>query len=70
MNFIVANVDFTKVSANNFSQIDLRFLTEGLPDGWKRPGRKRTRLGLDLQVRFSLGAIDGSRRNRQSNENG
>jgi len=38
MNFIVANVDFTKVSANNFSQIDLRFLTEGLPDGWKRPG--------------------------------
>jgi hypothetical protein len=38
MNFIVANVDFTKVSANNFREIYLRNLTEGLPDGWKRPG--------------------------------
>jgi hypothetical protein len=38
MNFIVANVDFDKVSANNFRQIYLRALTEGLPEGWKRPG--------------------------------
>jgi hypothetical protein len=38
MNFIVANVDFTKVAADNFRQIHLRPLTEGLPDGWERPG--------------------------------
>jgi hypothetical protein len=38
MNFIVANVDFAKVSACNFRQIYLRGLAEGFPDGWKRPG--------------------------------
>jgi|SRR5580700_54178 hypothetical protein len=38
MNFIVANVDFAKVSANDFRAIHLRALAEGLPDGWKRPG--------------------------------
>lgn len=38
MNFIVANVDFTKVMADNFRQIHLRALTDGLPDGWGRPG--------------------------------
>lgn len=38
MNFIVANVDFARVSANNFRQIYLRALTEGLPGGWNRPG--------------------------------
>jgi len=38
MNFILANVDFAKVSANSFQQIYLRALTEGFPDGWKRPG--------------------------------
>jgi hypothetical protein len=38
MNFIVANLDFARMSANNFRQICLRPLTEGLPDGWKRPG--------------------------------
>jgi hypothetical protein len=37
-NFILANVDFAKVSANNFRRVCLRTLTEGLPDGWKRPG--------------------------------
>jgi len=42
MNFIVANVDFAKVSADNFRQIHLRPLTEGLPDGWKRPGLFQT----------------------------
>ncbi len=38
MNFIVANVDFTKVSAGNFREIYVRTLSEGLPDGWNRPG--------------------------------
>jgi len=38
MNFILANVDFTKVSAGDFRQVHLRALTEGLPDGWNRPG--------------------------------
>jgi hypothetical protein len=38
MNFIVANVDFEKVIPDNFRQIYLRPLTDGLPDGWKRPG--------------------------------
>jgi hypothetical protein len=38
MNFVVANVDFAKVIANNFRQIYLRTLAEGLPDGWNRPG--------------------------------
>jgi hypothetical protein len=38
MNFVLANVDFAKVSANSFQQIYLRAFNEGLPDGWKRPG--------------------------------
>ena len=38
MNFVVANVDFAKVIANNFRQIHLRPLAQGLPDGWNRPG--------------------------------
>lgn len=38
MNFIVANVDFAKVNANNFREIHLRALAEGLPAGWRRPG--------------------------------
>jgi hypothetical protein len=38
MNFILANVDFAKVRENRFSQIHLRPLSEGLPDGWHRPG--------------------------------
>jgi hypothetical protein len=38
MNFIVANVDFPQVIANDFRQIYLRPLSEGLPYGWKRPG--------------------------------
>jgi len=38
MNFIMANVDFAKVAADNFRRIHLRPLTEGLPDGWVRPG--------------------------------
>jgi hypothetical protein len=38
MNFIVANVDFAKVIASDFRHIYLRALTDGLPDGWNRPG--------------------------------
>jgi hypothetical protein len=38
MNFITANVDFARVIADGFRQIYLRSLTEGLPDGWNRPG--------------------------------
>lgn len=38
MNFITASVDFAKVKANNFQQIHLRSLKEGLPEGWNRPG--------------------------------
>ncbi|MFZ0770737.1 MAG: hypothetical protein WCA49_24455 [Candidatus Sulfotelmatobacter sp.] len=38
MNFILANLDFAKMSAGNFRQIHLRALTEGLPEGWNRPG--------------------------------
>jgi hypothetical protein len=38
MNFILANVDFARVAADNFRQVHLRPLTEGLPDGWNRLG--------------------------------
>ena len=38
MNFIMANVDFPKVKADNFRQIHLRSLADGLPDGWNRTG--------------------------------
>ncbi len=38
MNFVTANIDFARVSANNFRQTYLRPLAEGLPDGWNRPG--------------------------------
>jgi hypothetical protein len=38
MNFVVANVDFAKVSADHYRQIYLCALKDGLPEGWKRPG--------------------------------
>jgi len=38
MNFLVANVDFAKVEANQFQEIYLRPLIQGLPRGWERPG--------------------------------
>ena len=37
MNFIVANVDFGNVSTDN-KGIPLRYLADGFPDGWNRPG--------------------------------
>jgi hypothetical protein len=38
MNFIIGNVDFPKVEASQFQEIYFRPLTQGLPDGWERPG--------------------------------
>jgi hypothetical protein len=38
MNFMMANLDFAKITADDFRHIHLRPLTEGLPDGWIRPG--------------------------------
>ena len=38
MNFILANVDFVRVAADDFRSIHLRALTEGLPDNWNRSG--------------------------------
>ena len=38
MNCVVANVDYTQVSASNFRKIYLRSLADGLSDGWQRPG--------------------------------
>jgi hypothetical protein len=39
MNFILANLDFAKMSAEGFRQIHLISLAEGLPLGWARAGR-------------------------------
>ena len=38
MNFIVANLDFCRMGADDFQQIHLLPVAEGLPQGWKRPG--------------------------------
>jgi hypothetical protein len=38
MNFIVANLDFSKMSVNGWNQIRLLPLAEGLPAGWLRTG--------------------------------
>lgn len=38
MNFVPANLDFTKMGADNFQQIHLLALADGLPNGWNRPG--------------------------------
>lgn len=38
MNFLLANVDFSRVRADNFRQVYLRPLNEGLPEDWNRPG--------------------------------
>jgi hypothetical protein len=38
MNFILANLDFPKMSADAFRRIHLLSLAEGLPLGWTRPG--------------------------------
>jgi hypothetical protein len=38
MNFIVANLDFTRMSADDFQRIHVLPLAEGFPPGWNRPG--------------------------------
>ncbi len=38
MNFILANLDFARMSAEGFREIHLLPLAEGLPQGWERPG--------------------------------
>ena len=38
MNFMVANLDFAKMSADGFREIHLLSLAEGFPQGWGRPG--------------------------------
>ena len=38
MNFILANLDFVRMSADGFRSIHLLPLAESLPQGWSRPG--------------------------------
>jgi hypothetical protein len=38
MNFILANLEFARMRADDFRQIHLLPLAEGLPAGWDRPG--------------------------------
>jgi hypothetical protein len=38
MNFILANPDFAKMRESDWRQIHLLPLSEGLPEGWSRPG--------------------------------
>jgi hypothetical protein len=38
MNFVVANLNLEKMSAEDFQRIDLLPLSDGLPTGWNRPG--------------------------------
>jgi hypothetical protein len=51
MNFLSANLDFAKMAAEDFHQIHLRALPDGLPDGWHRPGLLEAyREGVDAGV--------------------
>jgi hypothetical protein len=38
MNFVLANLDFARIAEDNFDNIHLRPLTEGLPGKWQRAG--------------------------------
>jgi hypothetical protein len=38
MNFVLSNLDFARMSADDFRQIHLLPLAEGPPQGWERPG--------------------------------
>lgn len=40
MNFLLANLHFAKMRADNFERIHLLPLAEGLPEDWDRPGLK------------------------------
>jgi hypothetical protein len=47
MNFVLANLDFQKMLANDWQRVHLLPLTEGLPGKWKRPGLfEAYRLGI------------------------
>ena len=51
MNFIVANLDFARMSADGFRQIHLVSLADGLPEGWSRAGLMEAyRDGIDEGV--------------------
>jgi hypothetical protein len=38
MNFVTANLDFTRMADDGFQRIYLRALADGMPVGWSRPG--------------------------------
>jgi hypothetical protein len=51
MNFLTANLDFARMAVEDFSQIHLRPITEGLSDHWQRPGLfEAYREGIDAGV--------------------
>lgn len=51
MNFVMANLDLAKMSAEEFRRIHLRPLGDGLPEGWHRPGLfEAYREGLEAGV--------------------
>jgi len=53
MNFVMANLDFAKMAANEFQQIHLRPLCDGLPEGWERAGLfEAYREGVEAGVFF------------------
>jgi hypothetical protein len=41
LNFVMANLELKRMAAQQFEEIYLLPLTEGLPDGWNRPGLLR-----------------------------
>jgi len=59
MNFLTANLDFARMADEDFRQIHLRPITEGLPDHWQRPGLfEAYREGIDAGVFYP--ALHGS----------
>ena len=51
MNFIQANLDFHRIKEDGFRQIHLLPLSDGLPEGWHRPGLfEAYRYGIAQQV--------------------
>jgi hypothetical protein len=50
MNFVVANLDLARMQEEDFRQIHLLPLADGLPEGWSRPG---------LQPAYRLGIEEG-----------
>jgi len=50
MNFVVANLDLARMSAEGFQRIETLPLADGLPQGWQRPG---------LMAEYREGIADG-----------